>query len=394
MLVVPLASTPLLYFFWKRDWSERKTNDYYTIYKVVRDSKRFLEATALLHTLQIDHRRTVETVPLTWHEKNEFAEFQGYSTSVYGDLINRVPGCFEEPYEGDLVAFTKMNGIDASDIIVKAEYSSTCSPAHIVSVDWAKKAIVVAIRGTLHPYDVVTDMKYAMIDWEVDGVNGGIHQGFYETGSNLANSLSKELEQALDKWHEKHEDVKPRLILTGHSLGAASAAVLFLELYKRRCPVLQEFEEVKVFAYGRPAMFTEPLASSDLVKKYVSSFVLEDDLVSSLSHGSVMDFVEGVKRISDVLGDKQEIGGLTRSTELTKMVNEESGCREKLLPPGKVCLCRKEEGMGWVKDEDRAKVFGSIIISANMFLDHMPNRYSQAFDKVTLSDRVRKFLKL
>lgn len=347
-----------------------------------------LEATALLHTLQIDWRRNIETIPLTWREKNQISEFQRYATSVYGDLVNRIPGCYDEPYEGDLVAFTKMNGIHASDIIVKADYSSTCAPAHIVSIDWAKRAVVVAIRGTLQPSDFMTDMKFSIVDIEVDGVRGGIHKGFHWTGKNLADMLSKELDEALDKWHQKHEDLKPRLILTGHSLGAAAAAVLFLELHKRRTLVLQDFEEVKVFAYAPPAMFTESLASCDLVKNYVHSFVLEDDFVPSLSHGSVMDFVEEVKLISDVLEGKEEISVLKRSTELAKIVNEDSGIREKLLPPGKLCLCRKEDGLGWIKDEDRAKVFGSIIISANMFLDHMPNRYCRAFEKVISSDHI------
>jgi len=393
-VVLPLASAPLIYYFWQRRRNQH--NDYWNVIKVFNDSKQLLEATALLNSVQTDIRGNIETVPLTWEEKKEVTEFWRYATSVYGDLLNRVPGLYDEPFAGDLEAFTNMNGIDSSDIHFKEDYSQKCIPAHVVAIDWAKSAIVVAIRGTLWFSDIATDLSLSMIDCEVDGINGAMHKGFHRTGHNLADLLTEELEDALAKWHEKRGSEKPRLILTGHSLGAAAASVLFLELYRRREEVFWEFDDVKVYAYAPPAMFTEPLASCELVNDYVRSFVIEDDIVPSLSHGSVLDFVEKVTKVCDILGNGEKIGTLAKSEELATMLNKDNGDREKLLPPGKVCLYRESDGMGWVKNEDRNKVFGSIIISANMFLDHMPSRYSEALklEKVPLSNRIKGILNL
>jgi len=353
-----------------------------------------LEAIALINNVQKDVRGNIDTLSLTWKEKKEVTEFWRYATSVYGDLVNRVPGLYNKPFAGDQEVFTNMNGIDSSDIHFKEDYSQECIPAHVVAIDWAKSAIVVAIRGTLWFSDIATDLRFSMIDCEVDGINGAMHKGFHRTGHNLADLLTEELEEALAKWHEKRGSEKPRLILTGHSLGAAAASVLFLELYRRREEVFWQFDDVKVYAYAAPAMFTEQLASCDLVNDHIRSFVIEDDIVPSLSHGSILDFVDKVKTICDILGNGEKISVLGKSEELATMLNKDNGDREKLLPPGKVCLYREKDGMGWVKDEDRAKVFGSIIISANMFLDHLPSRYSEALENVPLSDRIKGIFSL
>ena len=124
---------------------------------------------------------------------------------------------------------SKYCGIDADNI---SEFPSTQSfPAHAVIVDHANKAIVLAIRGSISNYDWITDFSgdyipHTLFTPEGQPLESGVvHEGIFKAAHGLiANTKGIILKRSWD--NPGHS-----LVITGHSLGAGTAAMLGLIWY-------------------------------------------------------------------------------------------------------------------------------------------------------------------
>ena len=93
-------------------------------------------------------------------------------------------------------------------------------PKFMVLVEKASKSIVLVIRGTYSPADVLRDMKCD----EKEFLNGFAHRGILNGAEKIMKQIKGELNEAL----KQHSGYK--LVITGHSLGAGTAILITMGL--------------------------------------------------------------------------------------------------------------------------------------------------------------------
>ena len=83
-----------------------------------------------------------------------------------------------------------------------------------------------------------------------------------------------------------------KIVVTGHSLGAGTAAVLgfFLRSEQKIC------DRVRVYAYGVPGGLLNASAREES-KKFVISIIHNDDIISRLSIRSVIDMRNHIRQV-------------------------------------------------------------------------------------------------
>lgn len=105
--------------------------------------------------------------------------------------------------------------------------------------------VVLAFRGTDDILDWIANLDFA----QVDALGGRVHRGFYQA----LQSVWKQAAEGLDKVYDKER--KPRLWVTGHSLGGAMAVLAS----KTIAPILPI---AGTFTYGQPRVGDENFANS------------------------------------------------------------------------------------------------------------------------------------
>jgi hypothetical protein len=88
----------------------------------------------------------------------------------------------------------------------------------------ATGAIYLAIRGTNDVGDLTTNLSAEAVPWDADGKTGLVHKGFRDA----ARAIVKLAGPILIRLHRDHPDAP--MIVTGHSLGAALAALVTVAL--------------------------------------------------------------------------------------------------------------------------------------------------------------------
>jgi hypothetical protein len=110
-------------------------------------------------------------------------------------------------------------GISKNDIFLERWTSgNTFSPGHFAVVDHAKKAVVLAIRGTFHLRDALTDLVGSYEPFK----GGYAHKGILEAARHKFTEVKEHLLAAF-KTNPDYE-----CVLVGHSLGAGVASLLAL----------------------------------------------------------------------------------------------------------------------------------------------------------------------
>ncbi|KNC82461.1 hypothetical protein SARC_05253 [Sphaeroforma arctica JP610] len=147
-------------------------------------------------------------------------------------------------------------------------------PAHYLAVDKAYKTIVVAIRGTMDIADVINDLVCEYVTYD----GGETHSGFLL----CAQGIYKNVKDDLIELHKKYPEYE--ISVVGHSLGAGTATLLTCLI-----DVENEGFNPHCYAFGPPGIFDLETASSDRMKKLVTSYVCGDDIVCRLSHGHMRE---------------------------------------------------------------------------------------------------------
>ncbi|KAG0326718.1 hypothetical protein BGZ99_009116 [Dissophora globulifera] len=158
--------------------------------------------------------------------------------------------------------------------------SKVFHPSYYVALDRATNSIVLAIRGTMSAFDTLTDLVCEYQQWKGGLVHGGM--------KTSADWFMKNLVPQIVAYISKHK--VSVLNIVGHSLGAGTASILTMML-------LDHQREFQTFMNGNFRIQCHAFApacsvSKDLADRYrdnIRCYVYEDDIVSRLSYGSMMD---------------------------------------------------------------------------------------------------------
>ncbi|PAV71562.1 hypothetical protein WR25_20518 [Diploscapter pachys] len=167
----------------------------------------------------------------------------------------------------------------------------------VVLADHESKSIVITIRGSCSPVDLITDLclndEILSVDVDADPIlrqdtsldgNGEIrvHRGMLRSARYVYDTLRKH--NVLDDMYVLNPTYD--LVICGHSLGAGVASLLTL-LIKQKYPA------VRCYAYCPPGCVISENGQAEM-EQHVMSIVVGDDVVSRISYHSMYQMREKV----------------------------------------------------------------------------------------------------
>ncbi|TMW66074.1 hypothetical protein Poli38472_003839 [Pythium oligandrum] len=204
------------------------------------------------------------------------------------------------------------SGVHVEDIVYASFYNSVYRPAFCVTLDHDRREVVIAIRGTLSLEDCLTDaIAYGKPLDDLagrlgcDGHGEYAHQGFLHAAEAVYLELDRlgvlqmlfdpdsDAPVALDEVNEcaRGEYREYGLVLTGHSLGAATAVLLSIMLRPK-------FPNLRCFAFSPPGCTLSP-GLARRCNAFVTSVVVGHDIVARASLTSAEDLRD---QVIDLIG--------------------------------------------------------------------------------------------
>ena len=316
-----------------------------------------------------------------------------------------------------LLKLARVPCVRAEDIKYLQFKESLNSTPFAVVVDHEWKSVVVSIRGTVSLEDLLTDVTLSPKELSAHGEQYGFdgnqrfcHRGVLSRVERIyadikANVNLNELLQ--NAWIENPEQKSKDLYalrITGHSLGAACAAILTLFLRN-------EFPFVRCSAFSPPGCSVCAMLSHEM-RDYVTSYILDSDVIGRASldgflglRDEMLQLVARIKipkyqvlrskkndmtleeandqvlcTVSELDHTNKYVESLDRFFEQDYAKHENS---ERLFPPGRIMQMfrtvnlprwQKEEddtedapyGARWAEKED----FGRVVMSDHFVSDH------------------------
>ncbi|KAK0612351.1 hypothetical protein B0T17DRAFT_593378 [Bombardia bombarda] len=267
------------------------------------------------------------------HLLRNITRFMRFASASYGSSFLKILGiakemptlCALDDTHHELRSFAHHTESDANSILLSSfvdpqggsdgtgSVNTGVPLVYYISLDHESKAVVLVCRGTLGFEDVLADMTCDYDDLIWRGTSYKVHKGVHASAQRLLyggdGRVLNTLRLALEEFPSYG------LVLTGHSLGGAVAALLGVMLsepapgtsfmtssdphtkligdgsqattpLRRTC--LPPGRPVHVFAYGPPSTMSASLCSA--TRGLITSIVNGNDMVPYLSLGVLHDF--------------------------------------------------------------------------------------------------------
>ena len=331
---------------------------------------------------------------------NDIKYYCKYSIAIYGKLLVRILienkwiDLFKSISEDEI--FSKYVEIDEQELVYSNMVSRKYAPCHVVCVDLRKKNILVAIRGTMSLFDCMTDLQSSYEEFLfTDPLNpsikilGKVHSGIMKSALNLDFELFPILLSCINEWPEFS------IVITGHSLGAGTAALLGL-IWKSKLELITK--NLLVYAYGPPPVVSKNL--NKILKNFVFSVIYGNDIIGRLSLGSLKDLATMIKifylkesfdRFSAFeIASKWLYGWKQNDLEILNLYNgiKKAFTEEKLQPPGNILQIYNKQrhsdtfllsqSYEYIGKFINPNFYEEIVIDKTSFSDHMPTAYEEA----------------
>ncbi|OAF70617.1 DGL-beta [Intoshia linei] len=300
--------------------------------------------------------------------------FKKSSNSVEGNVSQQT-----------LNTILRVTGLNFTDILyVNYELDS---PAFYVALDHPKKDVIISIRGTMSLNDLLIDLSAKSTVMNIDETNQSIkigHEGMVNAAVKIKEILIKK-GLFVDVTRQFPDYT---IVIVGHSLGAATAAVLSI-LIKAIHP------KTKAYCYACPNGLIEK-EMLEYTKTFITTTVIRNDIISRLSLQSLK---RACKRISNLISEcpfkKLEILFLKKKkvtkyyqntshhnsffTDTNRNANEdyvqidETYVDEKFYLPGKILYITGKHKNGYNVNFEENDKFNVITLSNNSFTDHTPH---------------------
>jgi len=178
----------------------------------------------------------------------------------------------------------------STDIISDVD-SDWIDGTYIILYDHCLQAVVIAIRGTVTIGDDLQDLQA----YATNFVNGTFaHIGFlHRTNYLYAHHISAITRSVL---HSKY-----RILVTGHSLGAAVASLITLKLQDPNNPFRVPNTTVTGYGYATPGpTFYDPKGNLAAAEKNWKSFIYHEDLVARVTWPGTLNLLSSCSTASNV----------------------------------------------------------------------------------------------
>ncbi|XP_029633250.1 diacylglycerol lipase-beta [Octopus sinensis] len=325
----------------------------------------------------------------------------------------------EEHVTGDncclcnLAAVKKFIEFTDAEIIHVSFRDEIFQPPFFVSVDHKNTAVVIAVRGTLSFQDALTDLT-ANTEKMFDSGDPEFccHKGILQAARYIRDEL--EFHSLIERGFQKTGNQK--IVVTGHSLGAGTAAILAILLKEK-------YNDVYCFAYAPPGgLLCRP--ASDYSQEFTCSVVLGDDLIPRLGLCNIEKLktdVVGAVNACDLPKYKIFLSGFWKvvcglninhreedfnvdepqhnlvdvssssSSGHYGSIGDSVTPEKQLYPPGLILHIVEEQGstgffskptyhIEWTRPNE----YTEIRVSSKMLLDHLPNSLDDALERLNV----------
>lgn len=193
--------------------------------------------------------------------------------------------CFCLPlHSAALLYQSKLQG---NDVIHANFRARLMRPAYVVVLDRERNTVVVSVRGTLSMDDTATDAVGLAEPFDAGPEIGTAHghKGMVQSASWIRSDLAERgvLDDAMIDGRE--------LRVTGHSLGAGTAAILALMLRP-------QYPSLHCLVYGCPAVVDARTA--ELAKPFITTLVHSKDMIPRLSLRNISIMKEILIKVSNL----------------------------------------------------------------------------------------------
>ena len=148
------------------------------------------------------------------------------------------------------------------------------------------KSIYVVFRGSSSPLNWIYDLELQQVPYDTyDCYECMVHKGFYHSAINV----EKQVLLHVHSLKVRHPSYK--IIVTGHSYGAAVSQLIAMELIKK-------WSDVQIYNFGQPRIGNTIYAS--LVNQLLTvnwRFVHDKDIVPHLPPGTFVDYMHSCQEI-------------------------------------------------------------------------------------------------
>ncbi|KAI9137179.1 hypothetical protein BKA69DRAFT_1128455 [Paraphysoderma sedebokerense] len=217
--------------------------------------------------------------------------------------------------------------VEYDNASVNWESGAVCKPCFFVAKCDALDAIVVCVRGTMSLSDALTDLICHYVPFR-----GGLaHQGFLHSGGRLHGYLLPYLKTLIEKFKPK------RLIITGHSMGGATANILAILLNDNIDELRNLSGHNDEFSFSCVCYGTPPVLTRDVGDKYknlITNIQFDLDIVCRLSYGSAMDLKELLAASADELNCIKDKLGIFSDSKLAESFEKLDAKRRRLQKYG------------------------------------------------------------
>jgi len=260
----------------------------------------------------------------------------------------------------------------------------THCPKFALIKDIEDEAIVLVIRGTFSFKDVIADA----ICEESPFLDGFAHRGFLEGGMKIISLVKETLQLSLE------ENPGYKFTITGHSMGAGTAELLYLEFMLGDAKyLLPAGTKVECLALAPPPIYRSSTELSDEIKKNLKIIIFNNDIVPRLSLANIAKMLRVLRKMDDlnvplyslvsIITDNMSEEDQMMFTKLKSLINQEDQTTFAPLdhPADIIHIRRTEEKLRLYKAEPL--IFSkAILLLENMILDHIHNEYARALESL------------
>lgn len=314
-----------------------------------------------------------------WKGLNFYGKGKGFIADAWRDQAN-------------LKALLDYLSIPESDLLVyNLDEDRVFRPGFYVCIDRAQSAVILSVRGTMSIRDGMTDLVCEYVPFK----DGLAHSGFLKCSQWFFENIGRQLLLFAEEYGMKN------IYCLGHSLGGATASLTCMHIHDHFLtrpegwPMCTHDPSKRInlhcYAYGPP-----PTVSQSISSRYdhlISVFINGEDVVPSLSFGSVDDFHLMVSYASSICSATH----LFKAIESTPIMNRLQHCRRRIISNTNRTLNPKLFTLGRIHhivaleapNNQRYRVietvgperFQEIKATSKAIRHHLPDRYEAALDE-------------